>query len=339
MRSIAVSLAFLMFVPPALAHHSVTAFFDRDTTVEIEGTVTDIFWRNPHVSFTLAVVNDAGMTEEWELEGGTTNTLIRRGFTAESVSIGERVKAAGAGSRRGEPAIFVSHLLLPSGEEVILSDREAPLRWTSPSTDETALASAADVAGSGIFKVWGYRDLYRIRSPLVLTSAALAARDAFDPRTDDPGLKCRPPGMPNAVLNPYPMEFIDDGDRIIQRIEEWDARRVFHMSEDARGQTQASSYLGYSVGRWDDNTLVVDTTQVAFPLLDGDGTPMSESVAMVERYTLSEDETRLQYDVIVTDPENLVEPAIWENTWVYRPGLEVRPFECTLRDTVSPVYR
>jgi len=66
---------------------------------------------------------------------------------------------------------------------------------------------------------------------------------------------------------------------------------------------------------------------------------MSENVSMVERYTLSEDETGLQYEIVVTDPENLVEPAIWENTWVYRPGIEVRPFECTLRDTVISVYQ
>ena len=66
---------------------------------------------------------------------------------------------------------------------------------------------------------------------------------------------------------------------------------------------------------------------------------MSENVSMVERYTLSEDETRLESEIVVTDSENMVEPAIWENTWVYRPGVEVRPFECTLRDTVSPVYR
>jgi hypothetical protein len=339
MRSIAVSLAFLMFSSLALAHHSVTVFFDRNTTVEVEGTVTEIFWRNPHVGLTLEVMNVVGVIEEWELEGGTTNTLIRRGFTADSVSIGDRVKVAGAASRRGEPAIFVSHLLLPSGEEVILSDRDLPLRWTSPSADKPVLASAADVTGNGIFKVWGFRDLYQIRSPLMITPLAQAAVDAFDPRADDPSLKCVPPGMPNAVLNPYPMELIDEGDRIIQRIEEWDARRVFYMREDVRSQTQAPSHLGYSVGRWEGDILVVDTIQVASPFLDADGTPMSENVSMVERYTLSEDETGLQYEIVVTDPENLVEPAIWENTWVYRPGIEVRPFECTLRDTVISVYQ
>ena len=66
---------------------------------------------------------------------------------------------------------------------------------------------------------------------------------------------------------------------------------------------------------------------------------MSPEVEILERYTVNEDGTRLEYEVIVTDPVNLVEPAVWENTWVYRPGVEVRPFECVLRDSVSPVYQ
>ena len=41
---------------------------------------------------------------------------------------------------------------------------------------------------------------------------------------------------------------------------------------------------------------------------------------MLERYTMSEDETELQYEIIISDPENLVEPAIWDHTWVYKPS-------------------
>ncbi len=145
--------------------------------------------------------------------------------------------------------------------------------------------------------------------------------------------------MPNAVLNPYPMELIDQGDSILQRIEEWDARRVIYMTEDPPAPTQAPDHLGYSVGRFEGNTLVIETTRIDFPLLDGDGTPMSQDVEILERYRLSEDENRLDYEIIVTDPENLVEPAIWEGAWLYRPGVEVRPFECTIRETVNPVYR
>jgi hypothetical protein len=333
-------LLILLVSPSALAHHSATAFFDRETIMEVEGTLTEIYWRNPHVGFKLDVVNDAGETVEWELEAGTTNTLTRRGFTADSLSIGERVRAAGAASRRGEPAIFVSNLLLPNGDEVIVSDRNEPLRWTTDAGDDAVPVGSADVVGSGVFKVWGFRTLYQLRSPLVLTAAAQAAKDAFDPRTDDPGLQCIAPGMPNAVLNPYPMELIDEGDRIIQRVEEWDARRVFYMSEDALSDAAPeTNHLGISVGRWEGNTLVVETTDVAFPFLDAEGTPISDSASMVERYTLSEDELALDYEVIVTDPVNLVEPAVWENTWIYRPGVEVRPFECTLRDDVISVYR
>ena len=340
MRSITVSLALFILSWPALGHHSVTAFYDQDRRVEIEGTVTEIFWRNPHVGFTIEVVNAEGVVEEWATEGNTTSELVRRGFNRESVNIGDRVKAAGRASRRGVRMIFggPSHLLLPGGEEV-------PLRRTSSSGDETVLAGASDATGSGLFKVWSFLDRYQLRSPLVLTPAAQAAVDTYDPRTDDPSLKCVSPGMPNAILNPYPIELVDQGDRIIQRIEEWGQQRVFHMSEEVRSQSQAPSHLGYSVGRWEGDTLVVDTTQIAWPFLDADGTPMSENVSMVERYTMSEDETRLQYEIVITDPENLVEPAIWDHTWVYKPGDEMLPgiepgerFECVMRDTAISVY-
>ena len=339
MRAIIVLLVVLVVAPFASAHHSATAFFDRTVMVEIEGTVTDIFWRNPHVFLTLEVVREGGVIESWELEAGTTNTLMRRGFTANSVSIGDQIKAAGAASRRGEPAIFISNLLLSDGTEVIASDRDAVLRWTTEGNPIEDVYAADDLSGLGIFKVWGYRELYRLRNPLVLTPAAQAVKAAFNPRTDDPGLSCIPPGMPNAVLNPYPMEFIEEDGRIIQRIEEWDGTRIIHMTEGGVRQDYQPDHLGYSVGRFEANTLIVETTQVDFSLLDGDGTPMGPNAKILERYTLSEDETRLIYEVIVEDSDNLLEPAIWENVWVHKPGVMVMPFECTLRDIVSPVYQ
>jgi hypothetical protein len=338
MRSTTVFLALLVLVSPALGHHSVVAFYDLNRTTEIEGTVTEIFWRNPHTGFTIEVVNAEGVVEEWVTEGSPTSELVRRGFNRDSVKVGDP-----------------SHLLLPSGEEVQLREMSFERRiseisinreFSSSLVDETELGSVADATGNGIFKVWSFETRYQLRSPLVLTPVAQAAVDAYDARTDDPSLKCIPPGMPNAILNPYPIELIDEGDRIVQRIEEWDQQRVIHMSEEVRGQTQAPSHLGYSVGRWEGDTLVVDITRLAFPFLTQDGTPMSENVSMLERYTMSEDETRLQYEIVITDPENLVEPAIWDHTWVYKPGDEFLPgfeagggFECEIRGNENSVYR
>ena len=339
MKKASVSLVFLTFTPLAVAHHSLGAFFDRNTDVEVEGLVTDIFWRNPHIGLTLEVVNEAGETEAWELEGGAMHTVMRRGMTAESVQIGDHIRAAGAGSRRGELAILVSHILIPSGQEVVVSDREEPPRWTTFTQDSAAAPEDTDAAASGLFKVWGFRELVQTREPLVLTPVAEAAKAGFDPRTDDLQLRCLPPGMPNAVVNPYPMELINEGAQIVQRIEEWDARRVIYMTENRPSQPETAPQLGLSVGRLEGNTLIVETTDIDFPWLDGVGTPMSPEAEILERYTVNEDGTRLEYEVIVTDPVNLVEPAVWENTWVYRPGVEVRPFECVLRDSVSPVYQ
>ncbi len=137
--------------------------------------------------------------------------------------------------------------------------------------------------------------------------------------------------MPNANLNPYPIEFIDQGDSIRLRIEEWDATREIHKSEQATSVDRAPSLLGYSVGRWDGRTLYIETTQVDAPYLDDAGTPQSENAIIVERFTLSNDENRLDYEVTVTDPDYLAEPAIWDALWIWRPGAEILPFECTLR--------
>ena len=55
---------------------------------------------------------------------------------------------------------------------------------------------------------------------------------------------------------------------------------------------------------------------------------MSEDARMLERFTVSEDGSRVDYEVAVTDPQNLVEPAIWDAHWSRIPDLVIRPFEC-----------
>ncbi len=337
MRSIAATLTVLIFPATVCAHHSTRAFYDREATVEIEGLVAAAFWRNPHVGLTLIVEDEQGATQEWELEGGAMNTLQRRGFSGESVKLGDHVRAAGAPSRRSRRAIFVTHLLLPNGEEILLTDRPEPLRWTGHpershrTSVSSVLAARNGEDGNGIFRVWSADGRYQLRAPLVLTSAARAAQESWDPLTDDPSLRCEAPGMPNAILNPYPIEFIDEGDRIRLRIEEWDAVRVIHMSAEEPLRNVRLSRLGYSQGLWKGRTLVVGTSRINGPYLDDSGAPQSEDVEIVERFSLSADETRLDYEVAVTDHENLVEPAIWEAAWIWEPGAEIKPFECTLR--------
>ncbi len=316
----------LLVLPFSLsAHHSIAAFYDRSVPAEVEGVVTSVFWRNPHIGITLLVENDRNEQEEWQLEGGTFNDLMRTGFEPESLNIGDRIRAIGGASRRGQNAIYMSSLVLPSGEEISLAG-------LGTATTTASAAARGEGSATSIFRVWSNGGaLYQLRAPLALTPVARAAVTAWNPATEDPGLRCEAPGMPNAILNPYPIEFIDAGETIHLRIEEWDAIRAIHMNGDADAQSQTPNPLGYSVGRWEGSTLVIETTQIDWPYLDDKGAPQSENVEIVERFTLSEDETRIDHEIIVTDPLNLAEPAIWDAFWVWKPGVRIRPFECTLR--------
>ena len=69
--------------------------------------------------------------------------------------------------------------------------------------------------------------------------------------------------------------------------------------------------MGYSVGRWDGNTLVIETRRISWPYFDTRGSSQSESVHITERYTLSDDQTRHDQHVTIVDPATFTEPATY----------------------------
>jgi hypothetical protein len=91
------------------------------------------------------------------------------------------------------------------------------------------------------------------------------------------------------------------------------------------------------VGRWEGDTLVVETSGVDYPANDvlhptNMGIPQSGDAQFVERFTLSEDERELVYDITVTDPVNLTQPISIERryVWSWVPGIQVEPFGCAI---------
>ena len=308
----------------ALGHHSISPF-DRESIQELEGTVSSVQWINPHIRLTIRVGD-----EEWEVEGDSPNAAERQGLTRESIQVGDEVRLAGWPSTLGRREVFLTNILI-DGAETVVMDLNLPLVFTQ--SEEASFVDPAEADPErGIFRVWSSSgELYQLRSPYVLTSAAEAARVNWDPYTDQLSLRCVAPGMPNAILNPYPIEIIDRGDQILIRIEEWEAVRTVDMVSETILEGVSDSLLGYSVGRWeDDRTLVVETGRVDFPYLDDAGTPMSNDVRMIERFSLSQDGNDLAYEISVTDSENLVEPVVWDAAWTWIPETIIRPYECEL---------
>ena len=302
------------------AHHSSAPYYDHGRVVEVEGEITEVLWQNPHIRFTLRDDD----SREWDIETTSVSVLSRWGLSAEVIEVGSRVRAAGSAGKRSDTALWVTNMLLPTGQEVLLSARP---RWSDNTLGEDLRNAVTADRELGLFRVWTSAGrLWNNEYPL--TEFARTARAAWDPVEDDPTANCAPKGMAFIMENPYPMEFVDHGEEIHLRIEEYDLVRRIHMSPEAAAQEPAASLLGHSVGRWEGDTLVVETTRIDYPHFDKTGIPQTGAVRNVERFSLNEDGSRLNYTVTVTDPAIFTEPVVMTKTWAYRPGETINPYQC-----------
>jgi hypothetical protein len=97
----------LVLVPGASAHHSQSEY-DLRAKVEVEGTVTKVDWRSPHAWVYVDVTDDKGQKVNWSFELPSPVTLMRRGWTRDSLKPGERIKVSGAPARN-HPAIAIAN--------------------------------------------------------------------------------------------------------------------------------------------------------------------------------------------------------------------------------------
>ena len=91
----------LMTAVPVVAHHSFAAEYDASKPIKLTGTVTKIEWTNPHCYFYIDVKTESGKIENWALELGNPNALLRNGWTPKSVKIGDEVNVEGTRAKDG----------------------------------------------------------------------------------------------------------------------------------------------------------------------------------------------------------------------------------------------
>jgi hypothetical protein len=138
--------------------------------------------------------------------------------------------------------------------------------------------------------------------------------------------------MPGVMYSPHPVEFVDGGEEIVLRLEEWDHTRRIAMNRTLVSDDEPVNLLGSSAGRWDGDTLVVTTRNIDFPYMDEFGTPQSEAAELVERFKLTEDERFLDWTATVTDPVTLTEPVVaFTIRWEWLPGEQIQPYDCAVR--------
>jgi hypothetical protein len=327
LSSVTTAAALAMLLPTASAHHSY-AEFDNQQTVEIEGTLTTASWQNPHAN--LIVLTGDGRAVQVETAGA--NYLRRLAAPLDLYAAGTIVKVAGWPSKRSSSRMYGTNILSSDGQELVLW--LAQPRWRPTAFGTTApegLVGPQPVYKKTLFQVWGVvyaqpgipnrGEPLQFGRPLNLTEAAQEVRARF-PFDDTLALGCRPKGMWIIMGQPFPFEFVDQGDTIALRLEEFDSARTIHMDGRAPPATTERTPLGYSVGRWEGETLVVETTH-----LGGGWAPLGPSAHLTERFTPSDD-GRLHYTIRIADPDFITEPVEAKGAWLARPDETVMPFEC-----------
>ena len=104
----------------ASAHHSFAAEFDAAQPVELRGTITKMEWINPHSWLHIDVENADGTTTPWMIEGATPNTLLRRGFSRDTVKPGTQITIIGYRAKNGANRANGRDLILPDGSRLFM---------------------------------------------------------------------------------------------------------------------------------------------------------------------------------------------------------------------------
>jgi hypothetical protein len=331
-------LVLFVFAPLAFAHHSM-AEYDFDTTQELQGQVARFSWRNPHVELTLSVKDVSGVETLWEIEAQDINTMSRRGLNATMISVGDNVRVAGHSSQRRPNNMSVTNLLLPNGIELRFRGNPEP-RWGAEenlgfgSQDVAEILAAVDIeAGKsqGLFRVWMRARSGGFPAELPLTNSSLVYRENWT-EADDPNIECRVPGMPSSMRlsPPHPIKILEQEDgNIVVHIEFFDVFRTVHMNANAELANQPVSAQGYSVGHWEDDVLVVNTSRIDWPFFDNMAKiPQSDAITTYERYELNEDGTQMAYELTVTDPFAFTEPVTGSWLMDWRPDMEMQEYDC-----------
>jgi hypothetical protein len=326
----------------AAAHHAIGGNYDPNAIIEVEGDVTNVLWRNPHVQVSMRVIGADGGVEDWDMATTALSNIRRWQIDPSFIAVGDTIRVAGNPAIRVEHGLYIRNVLTVSGEEVLLGSNIEP-RWSDRLVEmaDSRRLGVGDTSAPelGIFRIWSTPDNIPMLIPRnfgrlpehrpKLTEATKQAVDTFVWERDNPLGNCRAKGMPTIMEAPYPFEFTRDGDDIFWHNEEYDTVRTIHMAPDASADGQPDSLLGYSIGRWEnDRTLVVTTTHMNWGHFDGLGVPITASTEMVERFTVSPQGDRLDYSVTFTEPAVFTEPVTLGKHWVWYPDAVVGTYDC-----------
>ncbi|HEY5665643.1 MAG TPA: DUF6152 family protein [Gammaproteobacteria bacterium] len=278
------------------AHHAFASEFDGSLDGEVEGIVTRVWWANPHIRYDVDVTLEDGTVEQWSLHPpGNLPTYRRENWTPQTLAAGDHVVATGNLGRDGATKLYATCIHLDSGRRLGRCVNAASTTEVTADTERVHTYTPADFQ-IDITGFWDNRYQFRTTvddfepKPMPMTgeAAEIYAGRIFG---DDHALRCLPVGLPRIFGSPYPVEVLNAGSHYVMVFLQDNTPRWVYMDGRAAPADQPLSSMGFSTGRWEDRTLVIETTHLSPGWLDGSGYPMTggDGTRIVERWTVADD--------------------------------------------------
>lgn len=346
----------------AQAHHPIQAKFDPAKEETLTGIVTSVDWRNPHAHIFMNVT-EGGSTQNWAVELESPVILKKSGWSGESLRPGDRIRVSGIVARDGTRQIWGETVIdTSSNREVYSVTYTPPVRplaarpvprwpdgsvalgtttggtdgyWAFPSS-HVLVEDGKNVQFDGDGKLLNLNDAKDV-APLQPWALALYRFRQERNLQDDPMyLNCKPPGGPRQYQSDLGFQLLEDKENqrvfVLMGSGNHNFRIIYLDGREATGSVLGDDdnplYYGRSVGRWENDTLVVQTSgfNEDFWFSNG-GLPHTDLLSMEERFTRLDADT-LQYQVTINDPGAYTRPwsASWTLQWVG--GEDLPPYFC-----------
>jgi len=326
-------------VSSVTAHHSDAAL-EMDSVRTFEGTVSEYSMRNPHTYFTVETVDESGESVEWTVQMASALTVSRRGWTADTLSVGDKVTVGVRPARDGRPYGLLASVEREGGAPVTSPFGDGPRQAAPVVTVSTSTVEGrwiVDRASLGADYPGGL-DQLMIRD-LALTEKGAVAEAAYSQNSAaNPELACMTKPTPGGIvytdLYPLEIEFIEDQEVTMIRSQYFDQERTVYMDGRDHPSGDVRTHEGHSIGRWEGDVLVVDTANFAdnrSPYQNG--VPSGAQKHVVERYRLKEGGTRMTVEFVLEDPEYILGSMSHSRDLIYSPQLDMTPFNCDLEAT------
>jgi hypothetical protein len=366
----ATSLACL--AAPAMAHHGF-GLFQLNIKKEWEGTLTKMNLVNPHSYMELDVIGENGEVMHMRCEMRAATLIRHSDWSKDMFKVGAHVKIEGNPHRDDPEACYIENFTLDNeitmnrndqlsiGAPVDTSDR--PLRladgqlnlngdWAVEQLVLTVPPSGGN--GSMIPKSMSpdyaagritMEDVQKTQPPrpqTVYTDAGRAAADAFDRSSpdDNPWYACKPTSFirdwtADWPINQFRHYTTADGQKVIDiTYGLYNFERRIHIGMTAHPANITPSFAGHSIGNWEGDTLVVDTTGFSAGVLNPP-TRSSEQLHIVERFSLDTEKMALKREYSVSDPVYLAAPYASYDVMF----LSDVPFEKQTCEEMTPEFR